>query len=29
MLNTITDTLLLFMPEGMMEERIAKFGIKL
>jgi LysR family hydrogen peroxide-inducible transcriptional activator len=29
MLNTITETLLRFMPEGMMEERIAKFGIKL
>jgi LysR family hydrogen peroxide-inducible transcriptional activator len=29
MLNTITKTLLRFMPEGMMEERIVKFGIKL
>ncbi len=29
MLNTITKTLLRFMPEGMMEERIAKFGIRL
>lgn len=29
MLNTITDTLLRFMPEGMMEERIVKYGIKL
>ena len=29
MLNTITKTLLRFMPEGMMEERIAKYGIKL
>ena len=29
MLNTITETLLRFMPEAMMEERIAKFGIKL
>ena len=29
MLNTITDTLLQFMPEGMMDERIAKFGIRL
>lgn len=29
MLNTITDTLLRFMPEGMMEERIVKYGIRL
>ena len=29
MLNTITKTLLRFMPDGMMEERIVKFGIKL
>ena len=29
MLNTITKTLLRFMPEGMMEERIVKYGIKL
>ncbi len=29
MLNTITKTLLRFMPEGMMDERIVKFGIKL
>ena len=29
MLNTITETLLRFMPEGMMEERIVKYGIKL
>jgi LysR family hydrogen peroxide-inducible transcriptional activator len=29
MLNTITDTLLQFMPEGMMDERIAKYGIRL
>ena len=29
MLNTITDTLLRFMPEDMMEERIARFGIRL
>ena len=29
MLNTITETLLRFMPDGMMEERIVKFGIKL
>ena len=29
MLNTITKTLLRFMPEGMMEERIAKYGIRL
>ena len=29
MLNTITKTLLRFMPEGMMEERIAKYGVKL
>ncbi len=29
MLNTITKTLLRFMPEGMMEERIVKFGIKI
>ena len=29
MLNTITKTLLRFMPDGMMEERIMKYGIKL
>ena len=29
MLNTITDTFLKFMPKGMMEERILKYGIKL
>ena len=29
MLNTITKTLLRFMPEGMMEERIMKYGVKL
>lgn len=29
MLNTITKTLLRFMPEGMMEERIVKYGVKL
>lgn len=29
MLNTITKTLLRFMPEGMMEERIVKYGIKI
>lgn len=29
MLNTITDTLIRFMPKGMMEERIVKYGIKL
>ena len=29
MLNTITETLLRFMPDGMMEERIVKYGIKL
>lgn len=29
MLNTITKTLLRFMPDGMMEERIAKYGIRL
>lgn len=29
MLNTITTTLLSFMPPGMMEERIAKYGIRL
>ena len=29
MLNTITETLLQFMPDGMMEERIVKYGIKL
>lgn len=29
MLNTITDTLLSFMPTEMMEERIVKYGIKL
>jgi LysR family hydrogen peroxide-inducible transcriptional activator len=29
MLNTITKTLLRFMPDGMMEERIVKYGIKL
>ena len=29
MLNTITKTLLRFMPEGMMEERIVKYGIRL
>jgi LysR family hydrogen peroxide-inducible transcriptional activator len=29
MLNTITKTLLRFMPAGMMEERIAKYGVKL
>ena len=29
MLNTVTDTLLHFMPRRMMEERIAKYGIKL
>ena len=28
MLNTITETLLRFMPDGMMEERIVKYGIK-
>lgn len=29
MLNTVTDTLKLFMPEKMMEERIKKYGVKL
>ena len=29
MLNTITETLIRFMPKGMMEERIVKYGIKL
>lgn len=29
MLNTITETLFRFMPKGMMEERIVKYGIKL
>ena len=29
MLNTITETLLRFMPDGMMEEQIVKYGIKL
>ena len=29
MLNTITKTLLRFMPDSMMEERIVKYGIKL
>ena len=29
MLNTITKTLLRFMPAGMMEDRIAKYGVKL
>ena len=29
MLNSITKTLLRFMPAGMMEERIAKYGVKL
>lgn len=29
MLGTITNTLLRFMPKGMMEERIVKYGIKL
>ena len=29
MLNTITKTLLRFMPEGMMEKRIVNYGIKL
>ena len=29
MLNTITKTLLRFMPDGMMEERIVKFGVRL
>jgi LysR family hydrogen peroxide-inducible transcriptional activator len=29
MLNTIATTLLSFMPAGMMEERIAKYGIRL
>ena len=29
MLNTVTDTLLRFMPRTMMEERIARFGIRL
>lgn len=29
MLNTITDTLKLFMPKGMLSESIMKFGIKL
>ena len=29
MLNTISETLLRFMPDGMMEERIVKYGIKL
>ena len=27
--NTITETLLRFMPDGMMEEQIVKYGIKL
>ena len=29
MLNTITDTLLLFVPKAMMDERIGKYGIRL
>ena len=29
MLNTITETLLRFMPDGKMEEQIVKYGIKL
>ena len=29
MLNTITETFLRFMPDGMMEEQIVKYGIKL
>ena len=29
MLNTITGTLLRFMPDGMMEVQIVKYGIKL
>lgn len=29
MLNTVTQTLLTFMPPGMMEERIEKFGIRI
>jgi len=29
MLNTITNTLIKFMPKGMIEERIIKYGIKL
>lgn len=29
MLNTITDTLIRFMPQGMMENRIQEYGIKL
>ncbi len=29
MLNTLANTLLRFMPKGMMEERIVKYGIKL
>lgn len=29
MLNTITQTLIEFMPKGMLEERIVKFGVKL
>lgn len=29
MLNTVTDTLKLFMPEKMLEERIRKYGVKL
>ena len=29
MLNTITETLIRFMPKGMIEERIVKYGIKL
>ena len=29
MLNTITETLIRFMPKGMMEEHIVKYGIKL
>ena len=29
MLNTITSTLIRFMPKGMMDERIVKYGIRL
>jgi LysR family hydrogen peroxide-inducible transcriptional activator len=29
MLNTITETLLRFMPDAKMEEQIVKYGIKL
>lgn len=29
MLNTVTDTLRSFLPSGMMEERILKYGVKL